>query len=91
LSHPSSPFCFGDFGSRVLHLCLHWLGLQFSYVYFLHNWDGKCIPPCPVIDWDGMSLIFCPGWPQNSILQISASQIAGITGANYHTKPHPSI
>jgi hypothetical protein len=30
-------------------------------------------------------LAFCPGWPGPTILLISASQVAGITGVSHHT------
>jgi hypothetical protein len=44
-------------------------------------------PPCPTIDWDEFSLTFCLGWP-GTILRISASQVARITGVS-HWCPAP--
>jgi hypothetical protein len=45
-------------------------------------WDDRQVPLCPGISWDGISWITCWGWPQTSILLISASHIARITGVS---------
>jgi hypothetical protein len=46
-------------------------------------WDDKCKPPCPTIDWHGVSWTFCPGCPQTATLPISASQLARIIGKSH--------
>jgi hypothetical protein len=52
-----------------------------------HNWDDKCLPPCPsFFYWDGVLATFCPGWPGTTSLMISASCIAGITSACCYTQ-----
>jgi hypothetical protein len=33
----------------------------------------------------GVSITFCPNWPQTTVLPISASRVSGITGMCYHT------
>jgi hypothetical protein len=40
-----------------------------------------------LIDWDGVSLTFFPGWSWTKVLPISASQVARIIGVSYHTQP----
>jgi hypothetical protein len=41
--------------------------------------------PHPVIGWDGVSWIFCTGWPWTAILQVSASWVARITDLSHHS------
>jgi hypothetical protein len=43
-------------------------------------------PFCPGYFGDGVSQTICLGWPQTSILPISASQVARITGRSLHTQ-----
>jgi hypothetical protein len=43
------------------------------------------------IDWDRVSLTFCPGWPQTKILPISVSQKDGIIGMSHHAQPQQSM
>jgi hypothetical protein len=39
---------------------------------------------CPVFGWDGgVSQTFCLGWPQTTVLLISASQVAKITSMHH--------
>jgi hypothetical protein len=41
-----------------------------------------------LIGWDGVSLTFCPSWPQTSaIFRSSASRVAGITGVSHSIWP----
>jgi hypothetical protein len=49
----------------------------------LCSWDDRHVPPCPPIGWDGVFRTFCPNWPWNAILLISASQVARITGVSH--------
>jgi hypothetical protein len=57
--------------------------LLFKFSAYL-EWQ-ECTNTPAFIGWDGVSLTFCLGWPQTMIFLISASQVAGITGANHHT------
>jgi hypothetical protein len=41
--------------------------------------------------WDGVSLTFCVGWPQTTILPICAFQIPGITDESHCTQPRTSL
>jgi hypothetical protein len=45
----------------------------------LCSWDHRHMPACPAIDWDGVLLTFCLGWPQIKILLISTYWVTGIT------------
>jgi hypothetical protein len=40
-------------------------------------------PATQLICWEKALLTFCLDWPQTMILQISASQVAGITGMSH--------
>jgi hypothetical protein len=43
----------------------------------VHHWAW-------LVGWDGISLTFCPNWPQTVILPMFTSRIARITGISYH-------
>jgi hypothetical protein len=55
------------------------LDFGFPACGFLHSWIPDVHHRAWLIDWDGASLTFCLGWPQPTILLISASQVVGIT------------
>jgi hypothetical protein len=40
------------------------------------SWNGRHVPPCLAIGWDGTLKTFCLGWPGTKILLISASHVA---------------
>jgi hypothetical protein len=59
----------------IFHLC------------FLYSWDDSHMPPSTgFIVWDGVSITFCQGWPWNSIIQLSTSQVARITDVRHHSE-----
>jgi hypothetical protein len=82
-SSPSSPtlFCFSYFSDRVLIFA--WGSLGPSYLWLPvqlgpqhhHVW---------LIDCNGVSQMFCPGWPRTTILSIS--WVAGIMGMSHHAQ-----
>jgi hypothetical protein len=85
LNHSPALFCFSHFSGRILHFCSELASNCAPPTYDLpattgmhnHSW---------LIDWDrGLNNFVCPGWPQTMILPISASLVAGITGA--HAQP----
>jgi hypothetical protein len=39
----------------------------------------------------GVSLTFCPGWPQTVILLISSYWVVRITSMSHHSWPHASL
>jgi hypothetical protein len=81
LSHAPSPFSFiFETGSHIYAQAS--LGTRVSYLNFQHRWDNRCVPPCPAfhsLRWGSL----CPGWPGTTILLISTSHIAGITGVTH--------
>jgi hypothetical protein len=61
--------------------------LRFSYLCFPQSWDDSCAPLCLTLGWAASpdTLIvnfFAWGWPQPSVLPISALLVAGITKLN---------
>jgi hypothetical protein len=44
-------------------------------------------PCCTGYFGDGLSGAICPGWPRTAGLLISASQVAGVTGASHGARP----
>jgi hypothetical protein len=54
---------------------------------YLHRGNDKKTALCLAIGWDWVSWIFSLGWPQTTILLISASQVAGITGLSHSARP----
>jgi hypothetical protein len=61
-----------------------WAGLKSVFLISASwvVWDNRYAPLCPAIDWDGVLRTF-PSWSQTSIVSISASQVAGITGMSH--------
>jgi hypothetical protein len=55
-----------------------WTGILLFYTS-CSSWNDRCVPPHPVIGWDGGSLTFCPSWLRITIIPISASQVAKTT------------
>jgi hypothetical protein len=52
------------------------------------NWDDRYVPPCRAfVHWDVVSETFCLDWPWTTILPISSSQVAKITGVSHQ---HPA-
>jgi hypothetical protein len=52
-----------------------------------HSWDYRCDPPYPVC-WDGVLLTFFLGLSWTAVLQISASQVVGITGMSHYAQAY---
>jgi hypothetical protein len=48
-------------------------------------WDDRCMLLLSIISWDEILQTFCLGWPQTTILLISAFQAARIIGASWWT------
>jgi hypothetical protein len=87
-----TPFCLGYFGDRVSHVCPSWPGLPSSYSCFPCSWGDRCMSlGLDFIGWDEILQTLCLGWPLNSILQISTSCVAGITGMYHHAWPRNPI
>jgi hypothetical protein len=90
------PLLQGSQGGRCLHfslfcflfLLLVALGLELRTLYL----QSRCSAFEPLLQpvllwlfwgWGGSHELFSPGWPQTSILPISASQVARITGVSH--------
>jgi hypothetical protein len=67
-----------------------WLGFELRALR-LQSKSHTSSPFCSGYFGDEVSRTICPEWPQTAILLISASQVAGITGANHRARLHPSI
>jgi hypothetical protein len=77
--------CFRYFSNRVL---LHsGASMECNAIWVsLCSWDDRQIPPQPAIEWGGVLWAFCSSWPWIMILQISASQVARVTGLSHHAR-----
>jgi hypothetical protein len=79
--------------NKMSHLCTSWpepqslyyttrvagmTGLDHHSQFFLVEMGAGVL---------GASLNFCLRWPWTTILRISASQVARITGVSHHTQP----
>jgi hypothetical protein len=90
LGHPSRGPCVpGHRLDLFLNICLLWFFFRWgpylfpggpgprSYLHLLGSWDcSQCHQSQPFSVEMGVSLTFCPGWPQTSVLR----KAAGITG-----------
>jgi hypothetical protein len=79
-------FCFKLFSDRIL-IFHPGPALDCSLPTFLPgSWYYRHVsshPATQLICWEKALLTFCLDWPQTMILQISASQVAGITGMSH--------
>jgi hypothetical protein len=57
-----------------------------SYLCLHQSWYDRCTLLLQLIGWDGVLLVFCPGWPWITAVPISASSVAGVMGTR-HTQP----
>jgi hypothetical protein len=82
---PPALFCFSCFSHRISYFCLCSLDCYLLTHDLQCSWDHRPLPPCLACWlWWGL-LTFCLGWLQTSILQISISQAAGMTGTSHCT------
>jgi hypothetical protein len=67
---------------RILHFCQAHFRLWSSHI------SGTTGVPhhTQLLIEMGVSLTFCPGWPQTTISLITSSWVAGITGRNHQTQ-----
>jgi hypothetical protein len=87
LGPSSSSFCFRDFLDRVSCFCpgVAWMASCCP----TGSWDDRHKPPGPRVLIETRSeAFFFPSWPQTTILPMSASQLAGITGVSHHAWPY---
>jgi hypothetical protein len=87
LNHTLALFCLVIFQISLVLFWPNQTESPFSFLYLLHSWNYRCIPPHQVC-WDGVSLMVCPGWPWTANLPISASWVAaGITDVSHCAWP----
>jgi hypothetical protein len=82
LSQVPSPFALiiSQIGSCVFA----WVSLDSDPSICLSHTEGIIgMHSVPGLIDKGVSLTFCHGWPQNTILPISASRVAGMTGMSH--------
>jgi hypothetical protein len=91
LRHNSSSFCSGYSEDSIsLCFCTGQPELQSSYCMLPTITGMTAIHHHAQIffHWDGQSRTFCFGWPWTTVLFISGSQIARITGMSYWHQVH---
>jgi hypothetical protein len=91
--HHNHPYIYVLNTCQAIHL-FFWWDLMFlprtslspcsTYLCLLCCWYYRKVSPCPSF-LVKLGLTFCLGWPESTILLISASGVAGITDMNDHT------
>jgi hypothetical protein len=78
------------FWREGLIFCSCWPGPRSFYFTSHGSSEDRYSPPCPgfsiEIKVSQPLFFFCPDWPGTTILQVSPSHVARMTGAHHHSQ-----